>query len=182
MCIYVEDVEEIDQIWTQLIAAYDDTRHLVNTKLHSINKLEAIWKLKQPEKVADALAKVVNLMKDLIKLPKQHNIEEKLYHGEGLQQMWKCLGDGRVTRWLSTICDEQFEDRTVWEKLILFLKKEIENQQQRILISSRSTTELKDRSGRNELHLVDTSEKVISSERFICGKNDHIKTEGPGGT
>ena len=69
MCIYVEDVEEIDQIWTQLIAAYDDTRHLVNTKLHSINKLEAIWKLKQPEKVADALAKVVNLMKDLIKLP-----------------------------------------------------------------------------------------------------------------
>ena len=89
---------------------------------------------------------------------------------------------GRVARWLSTICDEQFEDRTVWEKLILFLKKEIENQQQRILISSRSTTELKDRRGRNELHLVDTSEKVISSERFICGKNDHIKTEGPGGT
>ena len=87
MCIYVEEVEEIDQIWTQLIAAYDDTRHLVNTKLHSINKLEAIWKLKQPEKVADALAKVVNLMKDLIKLPKQYNIEEKLYHGEGLQQM-----------------------------------------------------------------------------------------------
>ena len=69
------------------------------------------------------------------------------------------MGDGRVTRWLSTICDEQFEDRTVWEKLILFLKKEIENQQQRILISSRSTTELKDRRGRNELHLVDTSEK-----------------------
>ena len=48
-------------------------------------------------------------------------------------------------------------------------------QQQRILISNRSTTELKDRRGGNELHLVDKNEKVINSEFFICGENDHIK-------
>ena len=70
--------------------------------------------MKQPGKVADALAKVVNLMKDLMRLAKQHNIEEKLYHGEGLQQIYKLLGDGTVTRWLSTIYDEQFEDKKVW--------------------------------------------------------------------
>ena len=70
-------------------------------------------KLKQTEKVADALAKVFNLIKDLMKLAKQHNIEEKLYHEEGLQQIYKLLGDGRVTRWLSTICDEQLEDKKV---------------------------------------------------------------------
>ena len=168
-------VEDINQIWTQLIAAYSDTRHMLNTKLHSINKLKPMWKLKQPEKVTGALAKVAK------RLAKQHNTEEKLYHG-GLQQIYKLLGDGRVTRWLSTICDEQLEDKKVWEKLILFLEKEMKIQQQRILISSRSTTELKDTRGCNELHLVDTNEKVINSECFICGENNHIKTEGPGGT
>ena len=55
-------------------------------------------------------------------------------------------------------------------------------QQQRNLISSRSTIELKGRRRCNELHLVDTNEKFINSECFICGENDHIKTEGPGGT
>ena len=49
-----------------------------------------------------------------MRLAKQHNIEEKLYHGEGLQQIYKLLGDGTVTRWLSTIYDEQFEDKKVW--------------------------------------------------------------------
>ena len=171
----VQCVEDIDQIWTRLIAAYGDTRHMLNSKLHSINKLEAMWKLKQPEKVTDALAKVVNLMKDLMKLAKQHNIEEKLYHGEGLQLIYKLLGDGRVTRWLSTICNEQLEDKKVWEKLILFLEKELKIQQQRILILSRSTTEVKDRRGHNDFHLVDKNEKVINSECFICGENDHIK-------
>ena len=121
-------------------------------------------------------------MKDLMKLEKQHNNEEKLYRREGLQQIYKLLGDGRVTRWLTTMCDEQLEDRKVWEKLILFLEKEMKIWQQRILVSSRSTTELKDRRGRNELHVVDTNENVINSECFICGENDHIKTEGPGGT
>ena len=58
----------------------------------------------------------------------------------------------------------------------------MKTQQQRSLISSRSTAELKDRRGRNELHLVDTNEKVINSECFIRGENDNIKTEGPGGT
>ena len=94
----VQCVQDINQIWTRLIAAYGDTRHMLNTKLHSLNKLKAMWKLKQPDKVADALAKVVNLMKDLMKLANQHNIKEKLYHGEGLQQIYKLLGDGRVTR------------------------------------------------------------------------------------
>ena len=116
-----------------------------------------------------------------MKLAKQHNNEEKLYRREGLQQIHKLLGDGRVTRWLTTMCDEQLEDK-VWEKLILFLEKEMKIWQQRSLVLSRSTTELKDRRGRNELHVVDTNENVINSECFICGENDHIKTEGPGGT
>ena len=54
-------------------------------------------------------------------------------------------------------------------------------QQQIILISSRSTAELKERRECNELHLVDINEKVINSECFICGENDHIKTESPEG-
>ena len=116
-----------------------------------------------------------------MKLAKQHNIEEKLYHEEGLQQIYKLLGDGRVTRWLSTISYEPLEDKKVWAKLILFMEKEMKIQQQIILISSRSTTELKERRECNELHLVDTNEKVINSECVICGENDHIKTEGPGG-
>ena len=111
-----------------------------------------------------------------MKLAKQHNIEEKLYHEEGLQQIYKLL-----TRWLSTICDEQLKDKKVWAKLILFPEKEMKIQQQIILISSRSTTELKERRECNKLHLVDTNENVINSECFICGENDHIKTEGPGG-
>ena len=58
-----------------------------------------------------------------MKLAKQHNIEEKLYHEEGLQKIYKLLGDGRVTRWLSTICDEQLEDRKFGQNSFCFWKK-----------------------------------------------------------
>ena len=34
-------------------------------------------------------------MKDLMKFEKQHNNEEKLYRREGLQQIYKLLGDGK---------------------------------------------------------------------------------------
>ena len=76
----------------------------------------------------------MNQMKDLTKLCKRHNIEAKLYNNDAVEKIYKLLGDGRVTRWLGSICDEEIEDDVLWRRLIQFLEKEIRFQQQKMLV------------------------------------------------
>ena len=48
-------------------------------------------------------------MNDLIKLAEKHGIENRLYHGEGLNIIYSVLGEGRLHRWFTCIADEDFE-------------------------------------------------------------------------
>ena len=77
-------------------------------------------------------------MKDLQRLASEHHIESKLYSGDGLERIYQLLGDNRVTRWLSKLCQETYDDLEQWMKLKEFLKKDLKVQQQRILIHEKS--------------------------------------------
>ena len=46
------------------------------------------------------------------------------------------MGDSRVTRWLSTICEVEYNDEQTWNHLIEFLKRDLKVQQQKLLIQS----------------------------------------------
>ena len=35
------------------------------------------------------------------------------------------MGDGGMTKWLSSICDEDIEGEVLWKRIIVFLKKDL---------------------------------------------------------
>ena len=130
----VKSVNDIAEIWIRLKQAYGDSKIMLSKKLAEINNIDVLWKVKTPAKIVEGLSKVINLMKDLMELSKFHNIENKLYNGDAIEKIYKLLGDSRVTRWLSSSCDENLEDAELWNKLIKFLEKDVRVQQQKALL------------------------------------------------
>ena len=48
------------------------------------------------------------------------------------------MGDSQVTRWLSTICEVEYNDAQLWHDLIEFLDRDLKIQQQKLLIQNNS--------------------------------------------
>ena len=71
-------------------------------------------------------------------LASEHQIESKLYSGDGLERLYQLIGDNQVTIWLSNLCEETYDDHEQWMKLIEFLEKDLKVQQQRMLIQEKS--------------------------------------------
>ena len=86
-------------------------------------KINQLWKIQGPEKAVDTLSKIINFMKDLEHLAAEHNIQSKLYYGDGLDRIYQLLRDKRVTRWLSIKCDESYDEKELWSQMINFLEK-----------------------------------------------------------
>ena len=72
-------------------------------------------------------------MKDLMQLSKRHGIENHLYFGDGLEKIYRLMGEGRINRWFSQI-DEKKEGEELWLELIKFFEKELKVNQQKALI------------------------------------------------
>ena len=70
-------------------------------------------------------------------LASEHQIESKLYSGDGLERLYQLIGDNQVTIWLSNLCEETYDDHEQWMKLIEFLEKDLKVQQQRMLIQEK---------------------------------------------
>ena len=41
-----------------------------------------------------------------------------------MDKIYKLMGDGRMTKWLSSIYNEDSEEEVIWKRLIVFLKKD----------------------------------------------------------
>ena len=77
------------------------------------------------------------MMRDLHQLVEEHNIKSRLYSGVGLERIYQMMGDSRVTRWLSTACEVEYNNEQTWHHLIEFLERDLQVQQQDLLIQSR---------------------------------------------
>lgn len=99
----VRFMDNIDEIWTRLKDSYGDTKMMLIKKLSEVGKMESLSKVNDPEKLISGLSKITNVIRDLIKLSKKHNMERRLYFGDGLDRIYKLLGDSRVTRWFTII-------------------------------------------------------------------------------
>ena len=101
---------------------------LLTKKLNQVKKFESLSKTRDPEKLVCALSRLINTMKDLLKLAEEHKIERHLFYGDAI---YKLMGDGRVTRWLDNAYDDKLEEKEMWIKLIAFLEKEIRDSSNR---------------------------------------------------
>ena len=183
--ILVKDVKEIDDIWTRLQDAYGDCKVMLKRKLSEIDSMEGIWSYKNPEKMIEGLSKIINLMRDLMNLAKQHNIENKLYLGDALDRIVGLLGESRLHRWLTLSCESDTEGEETWKEFMIFLEKEVKVCQHRVLLPPKkpkpSTPESKDKEklkkGNNSHHTNESRKQ----ECFYCGADDHVATIGPKG-
>ena len=77
------------------ILAYGDPKTLLSRKLSQLNNYESLWKIRDPEKIADGLSKFIAVMTDLLQLSKKHSIENKLFNGddalERIRSSWVIL-------------------------------------------------------------------------------------------
>ena len=199
--LLVRDVNDIDDLWIRLKEAYGDTKHLLKQKLSELSGVENVSKSRDPSKAIDALNQVINLMKNLMQLAKRHDIENHLFYGDGLTQVYRLMGEGRVNRWLNERevlisnalgRNDEFFGEPEWQAVIRFLEKELKICQQKALIFQKPPERPKDPSNRtfhtqdgrfsapDEERTPDSKPPVDTKICHICGASDHVTTIGPG--
>ena len=134
----VKSMTDIEDIWKMSKGAYSDPKLLLKKKLSQIGNISQLWKIRDQKKLVDALSKIINMVKGLYQLPEKHNIKSKWYSGDGLERIYQMLGDSWVTRWLSTICEVDYNDEQTWHHLIEFQERDLNVQQQKLLIQNKS--------------------------------------------
>ena len=99
-----------------------------------------------------------------------------------------------MTRWLSSICDEELSRKQTRTKLIYFLEKEQKLQQKNMMIkgikgdvntNSTNSSKSENRSSKYK-HSYYSPEAITNPICYICGasscSDNHVATSGPGGT
>ena len=129
-------------------------------------------------------------MKDLMQLSHRHAIEPKLYNSDALDKIHKLMGDGQMTKWISSIYDEDMKGEGSENDISLSLKKTLAfNKQQKIIINESNKSKdqkQQDRPQRYTHYNSKSSVSVKSSSSnglkcHLCGKEDHLPTAGGGG-
>ena len=180
--LLVKNVTSMDEIWKRLIDSYGDHKTLLSKKLSELQSVDLSWRIKDHSKIVESLSKIVNLMRDTMQLAEHHKIERKLYYGDNLNDIYKLLGENRLTRYLSSHNEDFKDGKEAWKQLIDFLEKEIRVNQQKILIN-------KDEQPRRDSNLQRKQNSHFTDQNSnpeptcqLCGSKDHIATNGPRGT
>ena len=119
----VEREVDYSQIWEKLFASYGNARVLLQSKFGELEQIGGLWKIKNDEKLILAIAELLNTMKEMGRLAREHKIEGQLYEGGGLEKVMSLLGEGRHRRFREKYSDPM-EKEAEWEKLVDFLQKE----------------------------------------------------------
>ena len=201
----VKGVDSIEEIWKRLKASYGDPKLLLSKKLTQLDTTSRLWRSRDPEKQIDSLSKILNFMRDTMRLALQHNIQERLYYSDTIERIYSLLDDVRINKWFTTLEEEeeQIDEPAVWKKLTVFLEKEVSIQQRKLLhCSSGDSTTQKSTPGNrsHSTHLTNYSSGIDHSpptnhspatnylpttnnqeKCFICGEMGHTLTNGPRG-
>ena len=182
----VKNIQNIDEIWKRLKKAYGDTKIMLSKRLNELENLQPIWKIKSPTKIAESLTKIISTIKDLMQLSNRHNIEPKLYNSDALNKIYKLMGGGRMTKWLSSIYDEDIEEEVLRKRVIVSLEKDFSIQQQKIIINESNKSRDQKQQDRPQKYAHYNSKGSVKSSSsnnlkcHICGKEDHVPTASPG--
>ena len=176
----VKSLDKIEEIWERLLKAYGDPKTILSKLLADVKTLGPIWKMRNSDEIKDGLINLINGIRDLIKVAKQHNIEAKLYNGDGLEIIYNSMGDNRVTRWLTSICDDELADEQLWGRLLKFLERDLRVQQEKALYQRKANPQEEGRRPtprQGGSHYGSPGNPLCS----YCGEGGHVTTNGLNG-
>jgi len=184
----VKSNESIDSIWERLKEAFGNPRVMLSRKLQQIETIE--FQRRDSKKLTSTLSKTISIMKELSELAEKHHIEEYLYYGDTMGRINQIIGEGRSTRFISSICDESLNPKETWHKMITFLTKERKVHEQKQLMSMKPEPSKREDSrpsgNRRSDQLSHHSTNQPSTSDPICticnageGVDEHISTSGP---
>lgn len=184
----VKSLDDLDVIWKRLESAFGDAKIMLSKKLQQLSNLDDVKRTNNSEKLTAGLAKIINMLHDISKLAKDHNVEEYLYYGDTLAKVYNLLGDRRTTKFITSICDDNLSPKQTWFKLISFLEREQKIHQQKTILSLKTDVPPKDRNNKpsNQHKSESYNNSPYPTVCQICespdGSNDHVSTAGPAGT
>ena len=120
----VEKEDDYDKIWSKLKESYGNPRLLLQNKMSDLDKLGGLWKIKGDSKLSNALAGLINTMKELGTLATEHGIEGQLYEGGGLERVLFLVGKDRHKRFRTKYAST-LDKKAEFGQLLLFLEAEL---------------------------------------------------------
>ena len=178
----VEKETDYEKIWTRLKESFGNTRFLLQNKLSILDKFANFHNLKSDQKLANLLTKLINTMRDLSNLAREHNLEGQLYEGGGLEKVFTLIGEARHKKFRSQNLTADFSKKQEWQKLSEFLGKEL-TLVERLLLDRKSAELLGIASAKNQSDKKPESRNsglnVLNNNTgqrkacHICGKDDH---------
>ena len=178
----VEKETDYEKIWTRLKESFGNTRFLLQNKLSILDKFANFHNLKSDQKLANLLTKLINTMRDLSNLAREHNLEGQLYEGGGLEKVFTLIGEARHKKFRSQNLTADFSKKQEWQKLSEFLGKEL-TLVERLLLDRKSAELLGIASAKNQSDKKPDNKNsglnVLNNNTgqrkacHICGKDDH---------
>jgi len=107
----VKHLDDIQEIWDRLKSSYGSPKILLQRKLNELNSINQLFRARDPERLANGLAVLITMMKDLTILSSDHGIEQHLYCSNAIERVYSIIGDLRVTRWLNISCEKELSDK-----------------------------------------------------------------------
>ena len=95
----VKGIEKIDEIWKRLVRAFGNPELLLKGKLREAEKFGPLWKIRDNQRLTQALAKLSYAMTDLSHLAKKHDIESDLHHNTSLNLIYNIISDVRKRKY-----------------------------------------------------------------------------------
>ena len=123
--LLVEKENNYEKIWERLNESYGNPRILLQNKLSGIDKIGGLSNVKGHDKLINALAGLINAMRDLSILASEHSLEGQLYEGGGLEKLFFLVGEHRHRKFRSDNIAHSGTKKQEWQKLKAFLEKEL---------------------------------------------------------
>ena len=123
--LLVEKEIDYEKMWERLSDSYGNARILLQKKLSEIDKIGGLSNVKGNDKMNNALASLINCMKDLSVLASEHDLEGQLYEGGGLEKILFLIGDPRHKKFRTQNIGHVGTKKQEWQKLRAFLEQEL---------------------------------------------------------
>ena len=89
-----------------------------------LDKIGGLWKIRGDKKMAEALAGIINIMKELRVLASEHGLEGQLFEGGCLEKVMNLIGSQNHKKFRTQNMDSMSKSQE-WESLLKFLSTEL---------------------------------------------------------